>query len=257
MNTKIILNVKTPVNLRDVYVIERVFQEDREKLAGKTGLPRERFEAFQSNLRFIDGSNILATQSFDEISAKAGHRFVVVRVEKLAKGRTEVMQIVPIDAIRHIEFIGHADQQAMKARYRDTDPARIDALKTRIVYFGLDPKTVETAQINAFRKSFPLDLRQDIKGIQKLDLVPIGNGRFLLADEIVDAVNLSEPELLSLARKYNLRSGKDGPLTTSIKLRAGDLIMSSLPAEEVAKRIKRVLPSMPVDLSKSAPAVTH
>ncbi|MDZ4790843.1 MAG: hypothetical protein SGJ17_06460 [Hyphomicrobiales bacterium] len=243
-NTTITLNVKTPVKLRDVYVIERVTHQDRERLAIKTNLPLGRFDVFHSNVRFIEGSNILATQTFEEIMAKADRRFIAVRIDKLDKSRNQITQIVPIDAIRHFEFLNKTDQQAIKTRYPDTDPVRIDALKTRIVYFGLDHKSVEAARPTPFRKIFPIDLRADIKGIQKLDLIALGHGRMVLADEIVDAVNLSEAELQSLSRKYNLRSGTDGPLTTSVKLRGGDLIMSSLPADELAKKIKRSLPSV-------------
>lgn len=114
----------------------------------------------------------------------------------------------------------------MKARYADTDPAKIDALKTRIVYFGVDPESVETGgnnrQANFFQKMFPVDIRDDLSAAQNLDIVGIGHGRFVLASEITDARDLSEPELQSLARRYNLYFEKDG-----------DLILSSLTAEDI------------------------
>lgn len=260
-NTNITLNVKTPVKLRDVTVIERVNAADRDRLVAKTGLPPERFEAFQSNLRFIDGANMLVTQSFEEIAARAGHRLVIVGTEKVG-GKLDATRLVPMDAIRHVEFLTRADLHAMKARYKETDPSRIDALKTRIVYFGLDPASVEAGKPSLYRKMFPVDLRYEIKGLQKLDLVDIGHSRFLLASEIMDAKNLSEAELQSLSRKYNLKSDKDGDLTTSITLRGGDLIMSSVPGEEIARRAKAMLPSCwpvtakPAPAGKAAPAPT-
>lgn len=255
-NSTIILNVKTPVNLRDVYVIERVTDEDRAKLAEKTGLPASRFAVFQSHLRLIDGSNLLATQGFEEIAAKAGHRLIVVRAEKQEKGRHAAVQLAPIDAIRHIEFVAPSDHQAIKERYKDADPARIDALKTRIVYFGLSAKSIAAARPGYFTKMFPIDLRQDLKGLQKLNLVAIGHNRYLLADEIADAVDLSEAEIRSLERKYNLRSKRDGDLTTTITLRNGDLIMSSIPAVKIAEKFKRALPSntVAVDPPHASPA---
>jgi hypothetical protein len=237
MTNMITLNVKTRVDLRDVYLIERVTPKDVERLVARTGLPEARMSVFRSNVRFIDGTNILAVQDFEEIAARADNRFIAVRLEAEGGGQAQVSQIVPMDAIRHFEMVTGEDRQAMKTRYADTDAAKIDALKTRLVYFGLDPETVGNRQANFFQKMFPVDLKQDLRGTQRLEMIDIGHGRFVLTSEIVEARNLSEAELQSLARKYNVRSEKDGDLTTSITLRSGDLIMSSLPAENIMAQI--------------------
>lgn len=239
MSNIITLNVKTRVDLRDVYLIERITPKDVERLVAKTGLPEARMSVFRSNIHFIDGSNILAIQDFEEIAAKADNRFIAVRMEVEEGGQAQVSQIVPMDAIRHFEAVSDEDRQAMKARYADTDGAKIDALKTRLVYFGLDPETNGNRQANFFQKMFPIDIKKDLQGTQRLDVTDIGHGRFVLASEIAEARNLSEAELQSLARKYNVRSEKDGDLTTSITLRSGDLIMSSLPAEEIMGTMSR------------------
>jgi hypothetical protein len=238
MTSTIILNVKTPVNLREIYVIERVLPRDLERLALKTGRDRDRLEAFRSNIRFIDGSNMLVTQSFEEIAEKTGHRLLTVRSQPGENGRPEAVQVVPIDAIRHLEVIGDDDRKAMKERYGETDPARIDALKTRVVYTLVDPHTANAGRAYFFRKMFPVDIEKDIHEGQKRQAIGIGNGRFLLASEIADAHNLSEDELASLSDKYNLHSA-DGDLVTSITLRSGDLILSPFPAEEITSQIKR------------------
>jgi hypothetical protein len=251
-NTQIILNRKTLINLRDVCLIERVTEQDRERLANRTGAPTSRFEAFQSNVRFIDGKNALVTQSFQEISAKAGNRFVAVRTLPDEKGTRQVTQIVPMDAIRHFETVAAADQEAMKARYQDTDPERIEALKTRIVYFGLDPKSIEAGRPSQFRKMFPVDLREELEGRQKLDLIGIGHNRFLLASEIAEVADLSEAELQRLSDKYNVRSETDGDLTTSITLRSGDLILSSVRAKEILRRLIPT-PGVVAPAAKTAP----
>lgn len=183
------------------------------------------------------------TQDFEEIVRRVEGRFVWVRGVPDAKGGIEPVQIVPVDAIRHFEYVNKDDRAAMKARYRETDPARIDALKTRVVYFELDPESVKTGKPNFFQKMYPADIKQDLRGAQALEIVGLGHGRFVLADEIIDARTLNEAELQSLARKYNVRSDKDGDLITSVTLRAGDLIMSSFPAQDIAGRIKRALPS--------------
>jgi hypothetical protein len=256
-NTQIILNRKTLINLRDVCLIERVTGQDRERLASKTGAPVSRFEAFQSNVRFIDGKNALVTQSFQEISAKAGNRFVAVRIMPDEHGAPQVTQIVPVDAIRHFESVAAADQEAMKTRYQDTDPGRIEALKTRIVYFGLDPKSIEAGRPSQFRKMFPVDLKDDLEGRQKLDLVGIGHNRFLLASEIAEAADLSEADLRNLSRKYNLRSDTDGDLTTSITLRGGDLILASVPAKEILQRMNRPSGAATLAATKGAPVAAR
>jgi hypothetical protein len=236
MDNMIILNVKTPVNLREIYVIERVTARDRERIAGKTGGDIDRLAAFQSNVRFIDGTNMLVTQSFEEIAAKADRRFVTVRMEE-----GQAAQIVPIDAIRHFERVKDADRQAMKQRYDGTDPARIDALQTRIVYGMVDPHTVEPRRAFFFQKMFPVDIEADIGERQKRQVIDIGNGRFLLASEIASAKDLTEAELASLADRYNLRSD-DGELVTSVTLRSGDLILSPFPADDITGQIKRPAP---------------
>lgn len=79
MDKPITLNIKTPVHLKDVFVIERLTDKDLERLAAKTTMPAERAAAFRSNVRFIDGSNILVTQSLEDISAMAEGRFLIVR----------------------------------------------------------------------------------------------------------------------------------------------------------------------------------
>lgn len=233
MTNMITLNVKTRVNLREVCLIERVLAKDIERLAAKTGLPPERLKVFQSNVRFLNGSNILATQSFEEISARADHRFIAVRMEEDGEGGTQAAQLVPMDAIRHFEMVSADDRQAMKTRYPDTTPEKIDALKTRITYFEFDPESINGGKPNFYQKMFPVDLKNDLAQTQALDFTDIGHGRFVLSDEITDARDLSEAELKSLARKYNVRSEKDGDLTTSVTLRSGDLIMSSFPAANI------------------------
>lgn len=233
MDNMIILNVKTPVNLREVYVIERVTPRDRERIAAKTGGDADRLAAFQSNVRFIDGTNMLITQSFEQIAAKADRRFITVRTEE-----GQATQIVPIDAIRHFERVKESDRQAMKERYEGTDPARIDALKTRIVYGMVDPHTATQRRAYFFQKMFPVDIETDIGQAQKRQVIDIGNGRFLLASEIAQAKDLSEAELVSLADRYNLHS-EDGELVTSVTLRSGDLILSPFPAEDITGQIKQ------------------
>lgn len=98
MSKIITLNVKTRVDLRDVYLIERVTPQDIERLVAKTGLPREKMEAFHSNIRFIDGSNMLAIQDFDEIAEKAQGRVIMVRHAQGEDGQAQASQIVPVDA---------------------------------------------------------------------------------------------------------------------------------------------------------------
>jgi hypothetical protein len=251
MSNPIILNFRVPVNLRDVFVIERVLPSDRDRIAAKTGQDRDRLEAFQSNVRFIDGTNTLVTQSFEEIAAKADNRFVTVRSEAGEEGQPVAVQIVPIDAIRHLELITDADRQAMKERYEGTDPTKIDALKTRIVYANVDPLTAGNGRANFFQKMFPVDIEQDLRAAQKLGIVDIGNRRFLIGSEIAKAKDLSEAELESLSRKYNLNS-EDGELVTSITLRSGDLILSPLPADEVTGQIRRPVPQRTVARRASA-----
>jgi hypothetical protein len=256
-NTQIILNRKTLINLRGVVLIERVTAEDRARLSDRTGASISRFEAFQSNVRFIDGKNALVTQSFQEISAKAGNRFVAVRTAPDEKGALQMTHIVPIDAIRHFETVAAADQEAMKARYQDTDPGRIEALKTRIVYLELDPKSIEAGRPSQFRKMFPVDLKDDLEGRQKLDLVGIGHNRFLLASEIAEVADLSEAELQRLSDKYNVRSETNGDLTTTITLRGGDLILSSVRAREITQRIGRAPVPVAQAAGKTAPVAAQ
>jgi hypothetical protein len=152
---------------------------------------------------------------------------------------------VPIDAVRHLEFVTKEERASIRARYEETDPAKIDQLRTRIVYTQLDPTSVQAGKPKPFQKMFPVDIQKDLREGQKREIIGIGNARFLLADEIIDARDLSEVELINLSRKYNLRSNEDGDLVTSITLRSGDLIMSSLSATEIATRIKRPLVSAP------------
>lgn len=252
--TMIILNVKTPVNLRDVAVIEAVTSADHDRLARRMGSPLDRFAAFHSNVRYVDGRNTLVTQTLAQIAAKARNRVIAVRREADSRGRPQVSQIVPIDAIRHFETVSDADRQAMKARYPETDPAQIDALKTRIVYHGLDAKSIEAGTPNQYRKMVPVDLQDDIVGQQKLALLALGHDRFVLASEIEAATDLDEAELKGLSRRYNLRAHADGPLKTTVTLRGSDLILSSLSAQEIAERIRRQLPTAVAGIAKPAMA---
>jgi hypothetical protein len=245
MDKAITLNIKTPVHLKDVFLIERLTEKDLERLAAKTTMTADRLAAFRSNVRFIDGSNILVTQPLEDIGVKGEGRFLIVRREASDRSEPRPMGIVPIDAVRHLEFVTKEERASMRARYEGTDPAKIDQLRTRIVYAQFDPASVQAGKPKPFQKMFPVDIQKDLREGQKREIIGIGNARFLLADEIVDARDLSETELANLSRKYNLRSNEDGDLVTSITLRSGDLIMSSFSAAEIAARIKRPLASAP------------
>jgi hypothetical protein len=190
---------------------------------------------------------MLVTQSFEQITAKADRRFIAVRREE-----GQPAQIVPIDAIRHFERVKDGDRQAMKQRYEGTDPARIDALKTRIVYGMVDPHTATQRRAYFFQKMFPVDIEGDLRAAQKLGIVDIGNRRFLIGIEISKAKDLSEAELECLSRNYKLNS-EDGELVTSIALRSGHLILSPLPADEVTGQIRRPAPRRTVARRASAP----
>lgn len=161
---------------------------------------------------------------------------------------------MPIDAIRHLEFVTKEERASMRTRYEGTDPAKIDQLRTRVVYAQFDPASAQAGKPKPFQKMFPVDIQRDLRDGQKREIIGIGNARFLLADEIVDARDLSEAELTNLSRKYNLRSSEDGDLVTSITLRSGDLIMSSFSAAEIATRIKRPLASAPGAPATAPPA---
>lgn len=256
MDKPITLNIKTPVHLKGVFVIERLTDKDLERLAANTAMPANRAAAFRSTVRFIDGTNILVTQPLEEIAAIADRRFLIVRRDASDRTEGRPAQMVPIDAIRHLEFVSKEERAAMRTRYEGTDPAKIDQLRTRIVYAQFDPASAQAGKPKPFQKMFPVDIQRDLRDGQKREIVGIGNARFLLADEIVDARDLSEAELANLSRKYNLRSGEDGDLATSITLRSGDLIMSSFSAAEIATRIKRPLASAPaVPVNAEMPAV--
>lgn len=99
---------------------------------------------------------------------------------------------------------------------------------------------------------FPLDIQDDLQGTQKRGVINIGYGRFILADEVLEAHDLTEAELRSLARKYNVRSDKNDDLITSIKLRSGDLILSSYSAEEIAGHLDRPLAPAPQAAKRQA-----
>jgi hypothetical protein len=191
---------------------------------------------------------MLVTQRFEEIAARADRRFITVRTDN-----GEPAQIVPIDAIRHFEQVSEADRQAMKERYEGTDPAKIDALKTRIVYGMVDPHTVESRRAFYFQKMFPVDIETDIGQAQKRKMIGIGNGRFLLASEIADAKDLTEAEVANLAGKYNLRS-EDGDLVTSITLKSGDLILSPFPAEDITGQTRQPAPQRKATRRTGTPA---
>jgi hypothetical protein len=175
---------------------QRLVQRDLDRLTGKTDMPADRSAPFRSNIRFIDGSNILATQPLEEIIAKAeGRFFFIVRLEPSDRSAARPSGIVPIDAIRHLEFVNREDRAAMRARYANTDPATIDALRTRIVYSTMDPSSKRGGKPKPFQKMFPIDIKQDLREAQKREIIGIGHARFLLSDEIVDARDLSEAEL--------------------------------------------------------------
>lgn len=243
MDKAITLNIKTLVRLKDIHVIERLTTRDLDRLRETADMSAERAAAFRSNVRFIDGSNMLVTQALEEITERAEGRMLIVRREPSDRSEARPAAIVPIDAIRHLQFVNKEERAAMRERYTDADPAAIDALRTRIVYAQMAPGKGNAGKPKPFQKMFPVDIKTDLRGLQKRDIIGIGHMRFLLADEIVDARDLSEAELENLARKYNLRSSVDGDLVTSITLRSGDLIMSSFSASEIAARIKRPLAS--------------
>jgi hypothetical protein len=74
-------------------------------------------------------------------------------------------------------------------------------------------------------------------------IIDIGNGKFVLADEVADARPLSERELQRLSRKYQLTAKNGEPLITSIVLSEDEFILSSLSAQAIETMVQRPLPS--------------
>jgi hypothetical protein len=73
-------------------------------------------------------------------------------------------------------------------------------------------------------------------------LIDIGNGKYVLADEVVDAKPLSERKLKRLSRKYELAARNGEALITSLALTGDEFILSSLPAQQFGLLVERRFP---------------
>ncbi len=154
-------------------------------------------------------------------------------------GKTLIGPLVPVDSIRHLEPISEEERAAMKAAYGDVAPEAIDAKRTRIVYRALDPANPQ----RYFQKTFAADILDDLLDRESHFIIDIGNGKFVLADEVEDARALSEKELARLSRKYALKARNGEPLITSVVLTGDEFILSSLPAQAIETMVQRPLPS--------------
>jgi hypothetical protein len=223
-----------------VAVIEAVTPKDLEGMKERYGGEGQDFAVFRSAVRFIDGSTKLAVQSVADITRLAKGRVLPMAAGLAESGKRVAKQIVPVDAIRHFERISDEERAAMSAAYGGGNPEAIAAKRTRIVYRGLDPSNPK----RYFQKTFEADVLDNLMDQDSAFVIDIGNGKFVLADEIEDARPLSERELARLSRKYALKARTGEALTTSIVLTGGEFILSSRSAEAIEALVERPLPSL-------------
>lgn len=240
MNTHIIINRRTPITLRNVAVIEPFTDKDIQNMVANYGGSEEDFSAFNSAVRLVDGTTKLAVQTTEQIKKLMAGRFISMAKGDGANHGQGGVALVPVDAIRHLEPISDEEREAMKSAYGDVDPEAIDMKRTRIVYRALDPANPQ----RYFQKTFEADILDDLMDRDKGFIIDIGNGKFVLADEVEDARTLSEKELARLSRKYALKARNGEPLITSVVLTGEEFILSSLPAQKIETLVERPLPSL-------------
>lgn len=253
MNSTIVINRRTPIKLKDVSVIEPLTAAEIDKLAARYDGDAADYAAFNSAVRLISGPTKLAVQTVDDLAKLTGGRVLDVGLGG-ANGTPGSGPFVPVDAIRHLEPVSDEERSRMKAAYTDVDPEAIDAKRTRIVYRALDPANPQ----RYFQKTFAADILDDLMDRDRGFLIDIGNGKYVLADEVVDARPLSERELKRLSRKYELTAKNGEALVTSIALTEEEFILSSLPAEQIEALVERPLPSLnaqkPAKKAKAKPS---
>lgn len=194
-------------------------------------------------MRLIGGTTKLAVQSVSDFIELTKGR--VLNMSAPAEGGSTDMAgpLVPTDAIRHLEPVSEEERASMKAAYNDVDPEAIETKRTRIVYRALDPANPQ----RYFQKTFQADILDDLMDRDRDFLIDIGNEKYVLADEVVDASPLSDRQLNRLSRKYALTARNGEALITSITLTGDEFILSSLPAEQIEALVERPLPSLNVE----------
>lgn len=254
MNKTIIINRRTPINLKDISVIEKLSSGELDKLAARYEGEAADYAAFNSAVRLIGGTTKLAVQSISDLIGLANGRVLNLSAPSEDGSTNMSGPLVPIDAIRHLEPVSEEERAAMKQSYGDVDPEVIEAKRMRIVYRALDPANPQ----RYFQKTFAADILDDLMDRDRGFLVDIGNGKYVLADEIVDACPLSDKQINRLSRKYALTARSGEALITSITLTDDEFILSSLPAQQIEALVERPLPSLnieqPVRKGKSKPA---
>jgi hypothetical protein len=244
MNSTIVINRRTPIDLKGVSVIEALTPGEIDKLAERyNGNPND-FAIFNSAVRLVDGSTELAVQTLEDLRRLAKGRVLNMASAGSGNGKALSGPLIPLEAIRHLEPISDEERGAMKAAYGDdAAPEAIDAKRTRIVYRALDPANPQ----RYFQKTFQADILDDLLDRDKGFLIDIGGGKYVLADEIEDARPLSERDTQRLSRKYALKARDGNPLITSVVLTGEEFILSSLPAETIETLVERPLPSLNVE----------
>jgi len=239
MNKTIIINRRTPIDLKEVAVIEPLTPAERHKLAERYEGKAEDYAVFHSAVRLVGGTTKLAVHKVSDFSRLTNGR-VLNMGSADSEGGDITGPLVPLDAIRHLEPISDEERAAMKSAYAETAPEAIEAKRTRIAYRALDPANPQ----RYFQKTFAADILDDLMDRDAGFLIDIGGGKYVLADEIVDAKPLSERDTSRLSRKYTLTARNGDPLITSIVLSDDEFILSSLSAETIGKMVERPLPAL-------------
>jgi hypothetical protein len=237
--------------LKNVAVFEGFTDKDKQSMAASYGGNPDDFAMFNSAVRLVDGSTKLAVQSLDDLRRLTKGRVLSMAAAGSANGKALAGPLVPLEAIRHLEPISDEERAAMKAAYGDdANSEAIDAKRTRIIYRTLDPANPQ----RYFQKTFQADILDDLLDRDKGFLIDIGNGKFVLADEIEDARPLSERDTQRLSRKYALKARDGNPLITSVVLTGEEFILSSLPAQTIETLVERPLPSLQEPVAAPAPS---
>jgi len=147
MNSTIVINRKTPINLKDVSAIEALTPGEIDKLAERyQGDPND-FAMFTSAVRLVDGSTKLAVQSLEELRRLAKGRVLNMAQAGSANGKTLAGPLVPLEAIRHLEPISEEERENLDYMLATMDKLaeRVETLESILTENYSDWRTADSA----------------------------------------------------------------------------------------------------------------